>query len=74
MAKTMSIEAKLPQDLFSEVKERVRLGLYTDESEVISAALKRAFAEESREFLRGLAKSMKLSKSDMIKEWQNLRK
>ena len=74
MAKTISIEAKLPQKLFSEIKERVRLGLYADESEVISMALKRAFAEESREFLRGLAKSMGVGKTDMIKEWQKIRK
>jgi Arc/MetJ-type ribon-helix-helix transcriptional regulator len=74
MPKTITVNAKLPQELFSEIEERVRLGLYVDESEVISMALKKTFAEEAREFLRELAKNTGISETDMIEEWQRIRK
>ncbi|MCK4353447.1 hypothetical protein KAW65_08590 [candidate division WOR-3 bacterium] len=73
MAKTLTLQAKLPKELYSEIKERVRLGLYSNESEAINAALKKAFAEEAREFLKGLIKNMKISKKEMLEEWKKVR-
>ena len=73
MASVKLLEAKIPQNLYIEIEERVRLGLFSTESDVISSALKKAFAEEAREFLRKLAKSMKISKASLLADWKRIR-
>ena len=64
---------KIPRDIYSEMKDRIRLGLYSCESEIISKALKKIFAQESRDFLRALAKREKVTERSMLKEWRKIR-
>jgi len=73
MAKNRLIQTKVSEDLYTEIKERIRLGLYADESEVIQRALRKFFAEEAREYLRGLAKSAELKEKEMLEEWKKVR-
>lgn len=73
MAEGRLIKAKMSKNLYDEVRERVRLGLYSDESEVIQKALRKVFAEEAREYLRALAKSRRIKKKEMLKEWRKVR-
>lgn len=67
------LEAKISTDLFNEVDERVRLGLFSTRSEVVNKALGKAFAEDSREYLRRFIKKSGISEKAMIKEWKNIR-
>ncbi|OGB88902.1 hypothetical protein A2625_00280 [candidate division WOR-1 bacterium RIFCSPHIGHO2_01_FULL_53_15] len=67
------LEAKIPKNLYIEIEERVRLGLFLTESEVISSALRKAFAEEAREFLKRSIKSVGVSKKSMLNEWKRIR-
>lgn len=73
MAKNRLIQTKLSEDLYVEIKERIRLGLYSDEFEVIQRALRKFFAEDAREYLRGLAKSAKLKEKETLEEWKKVR-
>ena len=73
MAKNRLIKTKVSEELYAEIEERIRLGLYSDESEIIESALRKFFAEEAREYLRGLAKSAKLKEKEMLEEWKKVR-
>jgi Arc/MetJ-type ribon-helix-helix transcriptional regulator len=66
-------QVKIPKDIYSEMRDRIRLGLYSNESEVISSALKKVFAQESREFLRSLVKREKITEKSMLNEWGRIR-
>jgi hypothetical protein len=55
------------------MKDRIRLGLYSSESEIISKALKKVFAQVSRGFLRALAKREKVSERSILSEWRKIR-
>ena len=66
-------QVMIPKDLYSEMKDRIRLGLYTSESEIISRALKKVFAQEARGFLRTLAKRKKITEKSMLSEWRKMR-
>ena len=66
-------QIRIPRDIYSEMKDRIRLGLYSSESELISKALKKVFAQESREFLRALAKREKITERSMLSEWRKTR-
>lgn len=66
-------QIKIPKDIYSEMKDRIRLGLYSSESEIINRALKRVFAQESRDFLRALARRKKITERGMLSEWRKIR-
>jgi len=68
-----TLEARVPGDLYSEIKERVRLKLYSSESQVVVKGLKKVFAEESREYLRGLVKGLGVSETEMLNEARKIR-
>jgi len=42
--------------LYKKIEEEVKLGMFSDFSEAINAALKKAYAEKSRTYLRWLTK------------------
>ncbi len=66
-------QIKITGNIYSEMKDRIRLGLYSCESEIISRALKKVFAQESREFLRALAKRERVTEKSMLSEWRKIR-
>lgn len=73
MASVKLLEAKISKNLYFEIEERVRLGLFLTESDVVSNALRKAFAEETREFLRKLVKTLRIPKTSLIREWKRIR-
>jgi Arc/MetJ-type ribon-helix-helix transcriptional regulator len=66
-------QIEIPKDIYSEMKDRIRLGLYASESEAISKSLKKVFAYESREFLRSFVKRKKITEKSMLREWRKVR-
>jgi len=66
-------QIKISKDIYSEMKDRIRLGLYSSESEIINRALKKVFAQESRDFLRALAQRKKITERGMLSEWRKTR-
>ncbi len=69
-----NLQANISQSLKREVLDLVKLGVFKNESEVVQVALKKMLAEQSREYLRDLAKRKRISKKEMLKEWEKIRK
>jgi len=68
------VATDIPDDLYEKIEEEVRLGIFPDISEAISAALRKAYAKKSRVYLRWLIKKEGLTKTSMLKELKNIRR
>ena len=68
------IIAQLPDEILENIKEDVRLGIFSDASEAVILALKKAYARKSRMYLRWLMKKEGITESEMLKELASLRK
>lgn len=68
-----TIEAKIPKKLYDNIEERIKQGLYVSVDEVVSDALMKMTAEQSRLFLRRLVKLAKISEKEMLSELNNVR-
>ncbi|GJQ48183.1 MAG: ribbon-helix-helix domain-containing protein [Candidatus Kuenenia stuttgartiensis] len=64
----------IPDDLYKKIEEEVRLGTFSDVSEAINAALRKAYAEKSRTYLRWLVKKEGITETSMLKEIENIRR
>lgn len=69
-----NVQARVPEELYEEIDKRIESGMYTSKSEVIREALRKLFAEQSRNFLRELADEKGLSEEEMLDEWVKVRK
>lgn len=61
-----NIQVRISDEVVSEINNLIKLGLYENQVEVIETALKKMFAEQSRGYLRNLAKGKRISKREMI--------
>ncbi|MEA3359740.1 MAG: hypothetical protein U9R17_10120 [Thermodesulfobacteriota bacterium] len=67
------VAATIPNDLYKKIEEQVKLGMFSDFSEAINTALKKAYAKKSRTFLRWLIKREGIAEASMLKELENIR-
>jgi Arc/MetJ-type ribon-helix-helix transcriptional regulator len=51
----------------------VELGVFKDESEAVNVAVKKMLANQSREYLRDLAKRKNITKKELLAEWEKTR-
>ena len=68
------IITQVPDEIVENIREDVRLGIFSDASEAITSALKKAYARKSRMYLRWLMKKEGITESAMLKELASLRK
>jgi Arc/MetJ-type ribon-helix-helix transcriptional regulator len=68
------IVAQVPDEILENIREDVRLGIFSDASEAVISALKKAYARKSRVYLRWLMKKEGITESEMLKELATLRK
>lgn len=68
------IVAKIPEDIYRNINEEIKLGVFSDASEAVVSALKKAYACKSRSFLRWLIKKECISEAEMLKELEKIRK
>jgi len=68
------VATNIPNDLYKEIEEEVKLGMFSDFSEAINAALKKAYAKKSRTYLRWLIKKEGITETSMLKEFENIRR
>ncbi len=68
------IEARIPDDIYRNINEEIRLGIFSDTSEAVVSALKKAYARKSRSFLRWLMKKEGISEADLLEELEKVRK
>lgn len=68
------ISAQIPENIYKKINEEVKLGIFSNFSEAVSAALKKAYARKSRTYFRWLMKKEGIKEAAMLKELNNLRK
>jgi len=68
------VATNIPNDLYKKIEEEVKLGMFSDFSEAINAALKQAYAKKSRTYLRWLIKKEGITETSMLKELENIRR
>lgn len=68
------IVAQIPEDIYKNITEEVKLGIFSSTSEAVSSTLKKSYAKKSRIFLRWLIKKEGITETEMLKELQKLRK
>jgi Arc/MetJ-type ribon-helix-helix transcriptional regulator len=67
------VATNIPDDLYKKIEEEVRLGMFSDFSEAINIALKKAYAKKSRTYLRWLIKREGIVEASMLRELENIR-
>lgn len=68
------IVAQIPEDIYKNINEEVKLGVFSDAAEALNSALRKSYAQKSRTYLRWLMKKEGISESEMLKELEKLRK
>ena len=68
------ITAQIPEDIYQNINEEIKLGVFSDTSEAVVSALKKAYARKSRSFLKWLIKKEGLTEADMLKELDKMRR
>jgi Arc/MetJ-type ribon-helix-helix transcriptional regulator len=59
------VVAQIPDDIYKNIDEEVRLGIFSSASEAINAALRKAYARKSRTYLRWLMKKEGITEGEM---------
>ncbi|MCJ7547515.1 MAG: hypothetical protein A2Z08_05910 [Deltaproteobacteria bacterium RBG_16_54_11] len=67
------IEAQIPEDIYRNITEEIKLGVFSDASEAVVSALKKAYARKSRSFLRWLMKKEGVAETEVLKELEKMR-
>ena len=62
------ITAEIPKDIYMNINEEVKLGIFSDPSEAVVSAVKRAYARKSGTFLRWLVKKEGITEAEILKE------
>jgi len=68
------IVAQIPEDIYRNINEEIKLGVFSDASEAVVSALKKAYARKSRSFLRWLMKKEGITEAEMLKELEKMRR
>ena len=62
------VMTQILDDIYKNIDEEVKLGIFSSPSEAINAALKKAYAGKSRTYLRRLMKKEGITEAEMLKE------
>jgi Arc/MetJ-type ribon-helix-helix transcriptional regulator len=68
------ITAQIPEDIYMNITEEVKLGIFSDPSQAVASALKKVYARKSRSFMRWLVKKEGITEDEMSKELERIRK
>jgi len=66
--------AQIPEEIYKNIDEELKLGIFSNASEAIVSALRKAYARKSRSFLRWLVKKEGITESEMLKELEKMRR
>jgi Arc/MetJ-type ribon-helix-helix transcriptional regulator len=68
------IVGQIPDDIYKNINEEIKLGIFSDTSEAVVSALKKADGRKSRSFLRWLMKKEGISEAELLEELGKIRK
>lgn len=66
--------AQISDDEYKKLEEEVKLGIFRDVSEAISAAIKKTYATKSRAYLRWVTKKEGITEASMLEELKGIRR
>lgn len=61
------ITAQIPEDIYRNINEEIKLGVFSGTSEAVASALKKTYARKSRSFLKWLIKKEGITEADMLR-------
>ncbi len=68
------ITAQIPESVYRNINEEIKLGIFSNTSEAVVSALKKVYARKSRSFLKWLMKKEGINEAEMLKELEKIRK
>lgn len=68
------VVAQVPENIYKNINEEVKLGIFSDVSEAVISALRKSYAQKSRTYLRWLMKKEGMTETEMLKELEKLRR
>lgn len=68
------ILAQIPEKIYKNINEEVKLGIFSDVSEAVKSAIKKVYAQKSRTYLRWLMKKEGITEAEMLKELEKIRR
>jgi len=68
------VTAQISDDDYKKLEEEVKLGIFCDVSEAISAAIKKTYAKKSRAYLRWVMKKEDITEVAMLQELKAIRR
>ena len=66
------IVAQIPDEIYKNINEEIKLGIFSDTSETVVSVLKKAYASKSRSFLRWLVKKEGISEAELLGELEKI--
>ena len=64
------VSAQIPDDIYKNINDEVKLGIFDSTSEAVSTALRKAYASKSRTYLRWLMKKKALLNQKCLRNSQ----
>ena len=68
------VVATVPEDIYRNIDEEIRLGVFSDASEAVTCALRKSYARKSRSYLRWLMRKEGVAETEMLKGIVKLRR
>ncbi len=68
------VTAQISADDYKKLEEEVKLGIFQNISEAISAAVKKTYAKKSRAYLRWVMKKEGITEASMLQELKAIRR
>ena len=66
---TRTKKLQIPNEIYKNINEEIKLGIFSDTSEAVVSALKKSYARKSRTFLRWLMKKERISETELLEEF-----
>jgi Arc/MetJ-type ribon-helix-helix transcriptional regulator len=68
------VTAQISDNDYKKLEEEVKLGIFQNVSEAISAAIKKAYAKKSRAYLKWIMKKEGITEASMLEELKSIRR
>lgn len=68
------VTAQISDDDYKKLEEEVKLGIFQNVSEAISAAIRKTYAKKSRAYLKWLMKREGITEASMLEELKAIRR
>jgi Arc/MetJ-type ribon-helix-helix transcriptional regulator len=68
------VVAQISDDVYKKLEEEVKLGIFQNASEAISAAIKKTYSKKSRAYLKWVMRKEGITEASMLEELKAIRR